>query len=207
MRTKTLTLVAAISTVVLAGAALTALGDGHRSPRAAASAVRVQYGSASWYGGAFHGRRTAYGERFDRNKLTLASRHLPYNTRVRVTCLRTGRSTVARVTDYGPNGRCRHRIADLSEATAAAIGLKSAGVGQVRIEVLGKPTPDKQRPSKPVRVAPKKPQPALAQTPGKAKPTNDEAKDVAPVEPALVEKPSAIEQNAEMKDGKLPMRE
>lgn len=97
--------------------------------------VRTLVGLASWYGGRFHGRRTSYGERFSRHGMTLASRGLPYNTRVRVTDLRSGRSAVARVTDYGPSRRSR-RIADLSEGLAKAIGLKSRGVGRVRIEVL-----------------------------------------------------------------------
>lgn len=137
MKRLTLTLVVAISTGVLAGAAVQAQRYARGEARSSPLRVRVQYGSASWYGGAFHGRRTAYGERFDRSKMTLASRSLPYNTRVRVTCLRTGKSCVARVTDYGPNGSCRRRIADLSEAAASAIGLRSAGVGKVRIEPLG----------------------------------------------------------------------
>lgn len=98
--------------------------------------TKVQVGMASWYGKEFHGRRTAYGERFDRSKRTLASRSLPHNTRVRVTFLRTGKSCIARVNDYGPYGRHSRRIADLSEAAAADIGLKSAGVGRVQLEIL-----------------------------------------------------------------------
>ncbi len=96
---------------------------------------KVITGMASWYGGRFHGRRTSYGERFNRYGYTLASRGLPYNTRVRITYLRTGRSAEGRVTDYGPSGRSR-RVADLSEGLAKAVGLRSHGVGRVRIEVL-----------------------------------------------------------------------
>ncbi|HEY3282429.1 MAG TPA: septal ring lytic transglycosylase RlpA family protein [Armatimonadota bacterium] len=97
--------------------------------------AKVLVGMASWYGGSFHGRRTRYGERFDRYGMTLASRGLPYNTRVRITNLRSGRSAEGRVNDYGPNGSHR-RIVDLSEGLASAVGLKSQGVGRVRIEVL-----------------------------------------------------------------------
>jgi|GEM_PF-1575041 len=97
---------------------------------------KVLKGIVSWYGGRFHGRRTAYGERFSRNAYTLASRHLPYNTRVRITNLRTGRSALGRVNDYGP--RSRKRIADLSEGLASAIGAKRSGTARVRIEVLRK---------------------------------------------------------------------
>jgi rare lipoprotein A len=95
---------------------------------------KVLKGTVSWYGGRFHGRRTAYGERFNRNAMTLASRHLPHNTRVRVTNLRTGRSAIGRVNDYGP--RHKNRIADLSEGMAEAIGAKRSGTAPVRIEVL-----------------------------------------------------------------------
>src|SRR6056297_1860537 len=42
-------------------------------------------GIASWYGGKFHGRLTANGERFDANKLTAAHKTLPFGTVVKVT--------------------------------------------------------------------------------------------------------------------------
>ncbi len=88
---------------------------------------------ATWYGPGFHGRRTASGERFNRNAMTLASRHLPMGTRVRVTNPRNGRSVLARVNDRGPFGH-RHVTADLSQALAKRIGL--GGRGPVRLEIL-----------------------------------------------------------------------
>jgi rare lipoprotein A len=42
-------------------------------------------GTASWYGAQHHGRRTASGERFDKNGMTAAHRSLPFGTKVRVT--------------------------------------------------------------------------------------------------------------------------
>lgn len=96
--------------------------------------TRVLYGTASWYGPGFHGRRTASGERFDRNRSTIASRGLPFGTRVRVTYLKTGRSAVARVNDRGPFHR--GRLIDCSEALARNIGLRSSGSGRVKVEVL-----------------------------------------------------------------------
>ena len=56
-------------------------------------------------------------------------------TRVVVTNLHNGRSAVGRVNDYGPNGRCRHRIADLSQGLARRIGLVD-GLAKVRVEVI-----------------------------------------------------------------------
>lgn len=93
-------------------------------------------GRASWYGPGFHGRRTANGERFNQNAMTAAHRTLPFGTRIRVTNLRNNRQVIVRVNDRGPF--TGGRILDLSAGAARAIGLKSAGVGPVRIEVLSR---------------------------------------------------------------------
>lgn len=87
---------------------------------------------ATWYGPGFHGRRTASGERFNSYAMTLASRHLPFGTKVRVTNPRTGRSAVARVNDRGPF-RSGY-TADLSQGLARRIGL--GGSGPIKLEVL-----------------------------------------------------------------------
>jgi rare lipoprotein A len=94
----------------------------------------VQEGIVSWYGAAFHNRRTASGERFDSGALTMAHRSLPFGTRVRVTNLSNGRSVVVRVNDRGPY--VGHRIADLSRAAADEIGMMGPGIADARIEVL-----------------------------------------------------------------------
>lgn len=99
-----------------------------------AAQSRTQVGVVSWYGGAFHGRTTASGERFNSRAMTMAHRTLPFGTKVRVTNLRNGRSVVVRVNDRGPFvGR---RIADLSQAAAADIGMMRRGVARARIEVV-----------------------------------------------------------------------
>ena len=91
-------------------------------------------GHASWYGPGFSGRPTASGERFNPSDMTAAHRTLPFGTRVRVTFLPTGRSVIVRINDRGPF--IRGRSIDLSAGAARKIGLHSAGVGQVRMEVL-----------------------------------------------------------------------
>ncbi|MCP4443743.1 MAG: septal ring lytic transglycosylase RlpA family protein [Myxococcales bacterium] len=96
-------------------------------------------GKASWYGGKYHGRKTASGERFDKRALTAAHRTLPFGTKVRVTNLSNQKSVVVRITDRGPFGR-RERIVDLSEAAAEMIGMKRAGVVRIRLEVLSGPS-------------------------------------------------------------------
>lgn len=97
----------------------------------------VQEGVISWYGAAFQGRPTASGERFDSNDYTMAHPTLPFGTEVLVTNLRNGRSVVVRVNDRGPH--VGQRIADLSRAAAAQLGMVKRGVVRARIEVLGEP--------------------------------------------------------------------
>jgi rare lipoprotein A len=91
-----------------------------------------QRGIASWYGPGFHGRKTANGERFDRNAMTAAHRSLPFGTRVRVRLLSQDRAVEVRINDRGPF--VPGRIIDLSQAAAQALGI--AGIAQVQLELL-----------------------------------------------------------------------
>jgi len=95
-----------------------------------------QTGLASWYGDQFHGRPTATGERFDMHGLTAAHKTLPLPGLVEVTNLGNGRRIVVRVNDRGPF--VDSRIIDLSRGAAEALGLLSAGVGEVRVRYLGR---------------------------------------------------------------------
>lgn len=93
-----------------------------------------QTGIASTYGGKFHGRRTASGERFNANKLTAAHRVLKFGTRVKVTRESNGLSVIVRITDRGPfHG---DRILDVSTAAARALGMIHPSVMRVTIEAL-----------------------------------------------------------------------
>jgi rare lipoprotein A len=96
-----------------------------------------QTGKASWYGRRFQGRKTASGERFDRDEMTCAHRRLPFGTVVRVTAIKTGRSVEVRVNDRGPYGP--GRIIDLSEAAAEELGMIDAGVIRVELRVVRTP--------------------------------------------------------------------
>ena len=93
-----------------------------------------QSGIASTYGGKFHGRKTASGERFNANKLTAAHRVLKFGTRVRVTRLSNGLTVIVRITDRGPYHG--DRIIDLSTAAAKALGMHIPSVMQVTIDAL-----------------------------------------------------------------------
>ncbi len=94
----------------------------------------VQSGVASWYGREQQGKLTADGERFNRHQLTAASRHLPFNTLVRVTNEQNGRSVDVRINDRGPY--VHGRVLDLSEAAADRLEMKDSGVAPVKIEVV-----------------------------------------------------------------------
>lgn len=91
-------------------------------------------GTASYYGKAHHGKRTASGERFNQNALTAAHRTLPFGTRVKVTNLDNGRSVVVRINDRGPFGR--GRIIDVSKAAAEQLNMLRSGTAPVRLEGL-----------------------------------------------------------------------
>jgi rare lipoprotein A len=91
-------------------------------------------GLASFYGSELHGRKTASGERFDKNGLTAAHRTYPFGTMVTVTNLANNRSIVVRVNDRGPF--VRKRIIDVSYAAARSIGMVGRGVARVRVSRL-----------------------------------------------------------------------
>jgi rare lipoprotein A len=91
-------------------------------------------GAASWYGIQFHRRKTANGERFDMTAFTAAHRTLPFNTRVCVRSLTSGREVLVRINDRGPH--VAGRIIDLSRAAASAIGLVGLGINQVVLSVV-----------------------------------------------------------------------
>src|SRR5207245_10251227 len=93
--------------------------------------------TASWYGPGYIEKTTASGERFDPNRLTVASKTLPLGSVVRVTNLENGRSVKAEVNDRGP--RVRSRRLELSSAAAQRIGLSDRGVASVKVTHVSKP--------------------------------------------------------------------
>ncbi|MSO75680.1 MAG: septal ring lytic transglycosylase RlpA family protein [Alphaproteobacteria bacterium] len=96
----------------------------------------AETGIASWYGEAFHAKRTANGERYDMTALTAAHRTLPLPSLVRVTNLENGRSLVVRVNDRGPFAR--GRIIDMSSRSATLLGFQGQGTAKVRVEVMAR---------------------------------------------------------------------
>jgi rare lipoprotein A len=109
----------------------------------------IAEGNASYYGDPYHGRRTANGETFDKNKLTAAHRTLPFDTWVRVENLTNGMSVDVRINDRGPF--VGGRVIDLSEGAARRIDMIRAGIAPVRLIVVQEsPNPATARPEQEV---------------------------------------------------------
>jgi rare lipoprotein A len=92
-------------------------------------------GAASWYGEAFHRRKTSNGEYFDMAMLTAAHPTLPLPSYARVTNLENGKVIVVRINDRGPF--VGTRIIDLSKRSAQALGYLSKGKANVRVQWIG----------------------------------------------------------------------
>lgn len=92
-------------------------------------------GVATMYGrkDGFHGRKTAFGQRFSQYGKTAAHPKLGNGQRVRVTNRETGQSVDVTITDRGPygppkklkDGTVEERIIDLAAAAGDAIGLNN----------------------------------------------------------------------------------
>ncbi len=120
-----------------AGSVLLQIGcSGARSPT---ENRIIERGVASWYGGEFHGRSTASGERYDMHGLTAAHRTLPFGTVVEVHDLDNDRRVQVRITDRGPF--VRGRILDLSYAAAKQLDMIGPGTAHVELLLVSSPTP------------------------------------------------------------------
>ncbi|MBP6125092.1 MAG: septal ring lytic transglycosylase RlpA family protein [Leptotrichiaceae bacterium] len=93
-----------------------------------------QTGVASFYGGKWHGKRTANGEIFDTHSLTAAHKTLPFNTKVKVTNLSNGKSVIVRINNRGPYSK--GRVIDLSTAAFSAIENTSKGITKVQLQIV-----------------------------------------------------------------------
>jgi peptidoglycan lytic transglycosylase len=93
-------------------------------------------GMASWYGAAFHGRRTANGEVYDMASITAAHPTMPLPSYARVTNLDNGYSIIVRVNDRGPfqGGR----VMDVSARAAEVLGFKGVGTARIKVEYVGR---------------------------------------------------------------------
>jgi rare lipoprotein A len=98
--------------------------------------AQVEYGLATVYADKFHGRRTAFGFTYDKNKLTAAHKKHPAGTRLKVTRTDNNKSVTVTVNDEGPF--TVGHIIEISKAAAARLDMIELGVANVKIEVVGK---------------------------------------------------------------------
>lgn len=92
---------------------------------------------ASYYADKFHGKRTASGVVFDKNKYTAAHKKLPFGTKVKVTNEANGKFVVVEITDRGPFVKSRE--IDLSKkAFMDIVNNKGAGSMLVTLEIVVK---------------------------------------------------------------------
>lgn len=101
--------------------------------------VIVKYGIASFYANKFHGRKTANGETYYKDKYTAACNALPMNTWIKVTNLKNNKSVIVRINDrMHPKNK---RLVDLSKSAAMELGYVSRGLTKVKVEVLNEYKP------------------------------------------------------------------
>jgi len=98
--------------------------------------IKVDYGAkkVSWYGGRFHGRKTANGEIYNKWEFTAAHKYLPFNTLLKVTNPTNNQSVIVRINDRGPY--IKGRWLDISKAAAEKIEIIKQGVKTLQIEEI-----------------------------------------------------------------------
>lgn len=92
----------------------------------------VETGRASYYADKFDGRKTSNGEIFSQDKMTAASKTLPFGTKVKVKNLANGKTVKVRINDRGPF--VAGRAIDLSKKAAQKIDMIDAGTADVEIK-------------------------------------------------------------------------
>lgn len=97
----------------------------------------IEKGLASYYDDSFHGRKTASGEKYDKNKLTAAHKTLPFGTRIKIKNPANGKSVEVVVNDRGPY--IKGRVIEISKKAAQQIDLVKVNVAPVEITVLSGP--------------------------------------------------------------------
>lgn len=90
------------------------------------------YVKISYYGNNFHGKKTASGEIYDKNKLTAAHKTLPFNTKIKITY--NNNNVIVRVNDRGPY--VKGRELDISYQAMKNLQGIEKGVINAQYEIL-----------------------------------------------------------------------
>jgi rare lipoprotein A len=123
---KSRSMLASLAATLLAGAAFIPIQT---------LAADAEAGNVAYYGQKFAGRKTASGERFNPQALTMAHKTLPFGSLVKVTNEKNNRSVVVRVNDRGPT--TEGRVGDVSLAAARKLNMVRSGVVSAKLEVVG----------------------------------------------------------------------
>ncbi len=97
----------------------------------------IESGIASYYGDEFEGQKTASGRLLSQVSFLAAHKTLPFGTRIKVTNPETQRFIIATVVDRGPF--VEGRILDLTQSAFIELAELSAGLVQVKMEILSLP--------------------------------------------------------------------
>jgi rare lipoprotein A len=90
-------------------------------------------GTASYYSNKFHGRKTANGMIYDKNKFTAASNKFKLGDSVKVINLQNKKEVNVLINDRMANNG---RVIDLSYAAADSLDFIKQGLTKVKIELL-----------------------------------------------------------------------
>jgi rare lipoprotein A len=93
-----------------------------------------QTGIASWYGYEAPNLRTANGERWNPEGISVAHKTLPFGTILEIINLHTSAVIRARVNDRGPY--VKGRVLDLSKGAAKVLGVYGPGTAKVMFRVV-----------------------------------------------------------------------
>lgn len=94
----------------------------------------TESGKASCYADKHQNRKTASGEIYKHDLKTAAHKKLPFGSTVKVTNINNGKNVIVKINDRGPF--VKGRIIDLSKSAFSSIGKATAGVINVKIEVI-----------------------------------------------------------------------
>ena len=89
---------------------------------------------ASYYANKFHGKKTASGQLYDKDKLTAAHKTLAFNTKVEVTNSKNNKKVIVIINDRLP--ATSKRSIDLSYEAAKKIDMILDGVVDVSLKIL-----------------------------------------------------------------------
>jgi rare lipoprotein A len=99
-----------------------------------AAAQTSEEGVANFYNDNFQGKKTASGEIYDKNGLTAAHKKLAYGTKVKVTNVENGKSTVVTVNDR--MGASSPAVIDVTRRAAEQLDFVKSGKAKVKLEVV-----------------------------------------------------------------------